>query len=68
VGITDGTSSSSEVTDTLLAAKSSIRLAQARLARPITVAWVENNEIVGDQVVVKEALGRVDDVEEQVKE
>ena len=64
VGLTDG--SAAEVTDTLLAAKSSIRLAQARLARPITVAWVENNEVAGDVSVVKEALARVDDVEEQV--
>jgi myosin heavy subunit len=64
VGLTDG--SASEVTDLLLAAKSSIRLAQARLGRPLSVAWLENNEITGDQAVVKEALARVDDVEEQV--
>jgi len=38
-----------------------------RLARPITVAWMENNEVGGDQTVVKEALARVDDVEEQVR-
>jgi len=38
-----------------------------RLARPITVAWMENNEVGGDQTVVKEALARVDDVEEQVQ-
>ena len=39
---------------------------QNSLARPITVAWMENNEVSGDQAVVKEALARVDDVEEQV--
>jgi len=49
---------STDVTDSLLAAKSAIRLAQGRCARAITVAWVENNEITGDQAVVREALAR----------
>jgi len=55
-----------EVSGLVETARSSVRLAQSRLTRAPSVAWVENREVQRDQAVVKEALNRVDDVEDQV--
>ena len=54
------------VSEALAVADSTVRVAEARIEKPITAAWIVGGELSGDSNAVREAGAKVDEAEEKV--
>eukprot|EP00614_Pseudopedinella_elastica_P024052 CAMPEP_0172622184 /NCGR_PEP_ID=MMETSP1068-20121228/118582_1 /TAXON_ID=35684 /ORGANISM="Pseudopedinella elastica, Strain CCMP716" /LENGTH=2261 /DNA_ID=CAMNT_0013430271 /DNA_START=120 /DNA_END=6905 /DNA_ORIENTATION=+ len=54
------------VAEALAVADSTVRVAEARLEKPATAAWISGGELSGDSNAVREACLKVDEAEEKV--